>query len=60
MKAANPDQPTWDSFQYFLHLTQVISKALFLNITKLHQGILLNYSTFQLEAGLTSLTASYS
>ena len=30
MKAANPDQPTWDSFQYFVHLTQVIFKALFL------------------------------
>ena len=26
----------------------------------MHQGILLNYSTFQLEARLTSLTASYS
>ena len=60
MKQANPDQPTWDSLAYFIHLTQVISKALLLNITKLHQGILLNYNTFQLEAGLTSLTASHS
>ena len=60
MKAANPNQPTWDSFQYFVHLTQAIAKALTLNITKMHQGILLNYGTFQLETRLTSLTASYS
>ena len=60
MKAANPNQPSWDSFQYFVHLTQAIAKALTLNITKMHQGILLNYGTFQLEARLTSLTASYS
>ena len=43
MKQANPNQPTWDSLAYFIHLTQVISRTLFLNITKLHQGILLNY-----------------
>ena len=60
MRTANPDQQSWDSFQYFVHLTQVITKALLLNITKLHQGILLNYGIFRLEAGLTSLTASYS
>ena len=60
MKAANPNQPTWDSFQYFVHLTHAIAKALTLNITKMNQGILLNYGTFQLETRLTSLTASYS
>ena len=60
MRTANPDQQSWDSFQYFVHLTQVVTKALLLNITKLHQGILLNYGIFRLEAGLTSLTASYS
>ena len=60
MKQTNPNQPTWDSLAYFIHLTQVISRTLFLNITKLHQGILLNYQTFQLEAGLISLTDSYS
>merc|ERR1712215_478213 len=48
MRTANPDQQSWDSFQYFVHLTQVVTKALLLNITKLHRGILLSYGTFRL------------
>merc|ERR1711888_371760 len=45
---------------YFINLSKVISRTLFLSIAKLHQGILLNYQTFQFEAGLISLTGSYS
>ena len=60
MKQANPNETSWDSLAFFIHLSQVISRTLFLNITKLHQGILLNYQTFQFEAGLISLTGSYS
>ena len=59
-KSANPDQTNWDSFEYFVHLTQAVAKRLSLQIAKTHQVILLNYAIFQLEARLTSLTASYS
>ena len=59
MKLANPND-TGDSLDHFISLTKVISKALFLSIAKLHQGIVLNYQTFILEAGLISLNGSYS
>ena len=38
MKRANPNEPTWDSLDYFISLAKVISRALFLSIAKLHQG----------------------
>ena len=60
MMTANPDQPTWDPLTYFQNLCQAVSKALILQITKTHLGILLHYSIFQLEARLTSLQANIS
>ena len=60
MRRANPNEPTWDSLDYFINLAKVISRAIFLSIAKLHQGIVLNYQTFIFEAGLISLTGSYS
>ena len=59
MKLANPND-TGDSLDQFIALSKVISKALFLSIAKLHQGIVLNYQTFVLEAGIIGLNASYS
>ena len=60
MKSANLEVIDWDSFQYFACLAQHIAKALILQITKVHQGILLHYGIFQVEARITSLQASYS
>ena len=60
MRRANPNESTWDSLDYFINLAKVISRAIFLSIAKLHQGIVLNYQTFIFEAGLISLTGSYS
>ena len=60
MRRANPAETSWDSLDYFINLSKVISKTLFLSIAKLHSGILLNYQTFIFEAGLISLTGSYS
>ena len=61
MKRANPTQEThWSSFDYFVNLSKVISKTLFLSIAKKHSGILLNYQTFIFEAGLISLAGTYS
>ena len=60
MRRANPTETSWDSLDYFINLSKVISRTLFLSIAKLHQGILLNYQTFIFEAGLISLTGSYS
>ena len=61
MKRANPGQETHrSSFDYFVSLSKVISKTLFLSIAKMHSGILLNYQTFIFEAGLISLAGTYS
>ena len=60
MKAANPNQASWDSLQYFIHLSQAVAKALILQISMMHHGILLNYAVFQLEARLTRIQVSYS
>ena len=60
MRRANPNEASWDSLEYFINLSKVISRTIFLSIAKLHQGILLNYQTFIFEAGLISLTGSYS
>ena len=59
MKSANPDQTSWDSLQFFIHLSQAVAKALILQISKTHHGILLNYAVFQLETRIISLQASY-
>ena len=59
MKLANPTD-TRDPLDQFIALSKVISKALFLSIAKLHQGIVLNYQIFVLEAGIIGLNASYS
>ena len=46
MKRANPTQEThWSSFNYFVNLSKVISKTLFLSIAKMHSGVILNYQT---------------
>ena len=60
MKRANPNETSWTSLDYFINLSKVISKTLFLSIAKLHSGILLNYQTFIFEAGLISLAGTYS
>ena len=61
MKRANPTQEAnWTSFEYFVNLSRAVSKTLFLSIAKMHSGIILNYKTFLLEAGLIALSGTYS
>ena len=60
MKQANPNQENWTSFDYFVNLCRAVSRTLFLSIAKMHSGIILNYKTFLLEAGLISLGGTHS
>merc|ERR1712105_547353 len=61
MKRANPTQEAnWTSFEYFVNLCRAVSRTLFLSIAKMHSGIILNYKTFLLEAGLIALGGTHS
>ena len=61
MKRANPTQEAnWTSFDYFVNLSRAVSRTLFLSIAKMHSGIILNYKTFLLEAGLIALGGTHS